>query len=347
MRRSRGVALMWLLLLFGLGALTVVAALGWSRANVRARVTTVERADALFYADAVAERAVAFLRANTNISGALTSSTTQLTGTLPTTGVPMAYVIDFSSYNSTGALQRSFVVRITPQTPYGGAGRTFVARARLRPDLSVGEWLVLDHAPVAPSTVAPTLPTFASCGATIPRVTSGSGLVSNSITWSWATAARPDRMIVEWHDGLVLRSVTVPASSLTAASGSVAVTTPYPASGEPQSFEYRLRPFFEAFDGVEREVDACLVTVESGRFYFSVQPLSVCALNDTVIVHWRVNADSGVSVVRRSGTTTTTMSTATSGSMPVAVNASSITIELRMPGSIGTTQALTITVGGC
>ena len=353
MKRARdGAAMLWLLVLLGLTVTIVGASLSVSRSALQNRVTTLERTDGMFYAEVAVERAVAFLRQNTNIGGELTSSREFITGNFSTTGAPMRYRIDLGNYNSTGPLARSIMVTVTPDSAYGPA-RPLVARTRLREDLSVGEWFVLDHDPGNPTSAAYALPKFASCTAVSPRVTSGSTRVSNEVRWSWGNSERPDRVRVSWRDFRAGSNRSVEATASQLASGKAGVTTPFPRSPyAPVDVPYTLEAFFEG-----RLVDSCVVDVVSGRFEYEVHPRSVCSFGDTVTVTWRANAaDSQVQVrtVERYFPFTTRRiprASGESGSLAIPVVRTSggtlllYQVELIFPSSVGGTQRESIALG--
>lgn len=316
MKGTRGMALLWVLLLIGLSLGLAAASLAVSRMTITTSVVTLERADGLFYAEAAAELAVSHIRQNSDMYGNLRpDAALSLSGVLPATDVSMRFEADLSSFNTAGDHARSVLVRVWPSNVDGEALRPFTARATLRRDLTVSEWYVLDSEPGEWRAGSHDIPQFASCSAATPRVTAVGGTrVSNTIRWSLESlSARPDAVWISWQDprdGLQ-RKLAPTVTSLQAP-----VTTPLvaSASAKPERVLYTLEAMFDG-----RVVDSCVVEVVSGRAYFEVLSGDVCANNDTVVVHWDVNASSGVELRLRAPGSSTTLARATTGSLAVPV----------------------------
>lgn len=352
-----GAALLWLLLLIGFSITIVAASLSVSRSSLWSRTTTLERADGLFYAEVALEQAMTFVRQNTAASGRLHAGTRRVhQGTLPTSGVPMRYLVDLRDYNSVTNRARTINVTITPEPSDGSEARPFTARARLREDLTVGEWFVMDHEVGDPTSPAYSLPKFASCSAEYARVTSGGagGFVGNEVRWSFANEERPDEIRISWHDFRRNREESLSASgaSLAGASGSSSVRTPWPSSpSEPVDVPYLLEAVFEG-----RVVDSCVVDVVSGKALLEVHPTTVCAWGDTVTVTWRGNTDAYIrvdSVEQYFPFTTRRIPRADgeSGSVAIPIVRTSgnpllyYQVKVRFPSSIGGTRREYITIG--
>jgi hypothetical protein len=299
--RRRGSAFLWVFVVLILGALVVTASLAISRQNTRDRVVTLERADGLAYAGLAAEVAIALVREHTNFVGAY-SGPAEVRGSLNPYGSRMDYVVDLSSFDAADPARRSLRVVVTPDVERG-AVRPFVAVARLRPNLSVGDWVVVDYDAPVVAVNAPGLPSFASCTAQTLRVVgagaSPAAQYDNVISWVYENAVVPDRVVVSWLDFRSGDPVVVTVNTLLDESVvSVGVLTPFPAVDArgffaPRSVPYLLSMFFEG-----KLVDSCVVDVTSGRFeVVLVHPpvgVPLCFEGDTVTVRWRFNVDSGV-----------------------------------------------------
>lgn|GEM_PF-4049503 len=338
MRGARGVALLWVLALAGAAVALAAGALAVSRMTVTTSSVARSRADGLQYAAAAAEAVASHVRQNADLSGALRPGAARsVTGDLPHVEVGARFEADLSGYDPGGANGRSFLVRVFP----AGEALPFTARVTLRSDLTVSEWFVLDHEVSSWTPGEQGVPRFASCSAAVARVTAvGSGSpAANAVTWAFAPSTpAPDEVRVSWRDlraGLD-RSVTVPGGASQAE-----VSTPLLASGSarPERVVYSLEALF---DGVV--VDECAAVVVTGRSFFEVSPQSVCAANDSVRVAWDVNAASGVQVVLVVGGGSSVKSTASAGSISVAVpSGANPRVELRAPADVGGTRAVALT----
>lgn len=353
MRGARGTAFMWLLVLLSLSTVVVSASLWVSRAMVRDRQVALERADGLFYAGVALERGVAFLRQHTDFAGRYVGPVPSLSGSVLVDGLPVAFVIDLSQFNAAGSAARSVLVTVTPSGVLGGDGRSFSARARLRPDLSVGEWFVVDAALPVSSAPPPTLPLFASCSASTPRLSTVAVRSANRVDWSWGTSERPDSVRVRWFD---FRSGSEQVVTVSGSALSANVTTPFPAVAPyaPVTVPYRVEALFEG-----RVVDSCVVDVVSGRYAFEVLSPNPCATGDSVVVRWDANADSGVRLVYGrvsilgSLESLTVASTQPRGSVVIPAPARvllywELLLRLEGPSSLGLPATLRIPLGsGC
>ncbi len=346
MTRTRGMALLWVLMLIGLSLGLVAASLAVSRMAVTTSVATLERADGLFYAEAAAELAVSHIRQNADMHGNLRpEAALSLSGLLLATDVSMRYEADLSAFNSVGDHARSVVVKVWPSDVGGEALRPFVARATLRRDLTVSEWYVLDHELSVWRAGQNELPRFASCAAAMPRVTSvGGSRVSNTLQWSLeSSSALPEQVRISWIDFRSGPQQTL-APTLTALQAQV--TTPVVASesARPVRVVYLLEA---VFDG--RVVDACTVEVVTGRVFFESSPAQLCAPGDTVQVVWDANASAGVQLRLRDGGVTTLVSGESVGSrsVPVTREPGKARLELVLPSGLGGTQTIRLRDGGC
>lgn len=346
MTRTRGMALLWVLMLIGLSLGLAAASLAVSRMAVTTSVATLERADGLFYAEAAAELAVSHIRQNSDMHGNLRpEAAVSLSGLLPATDVSMRYEADLSTFNSVGDHARSVVVRVWSSGVGGEALRPFVARATLRRDLTVSEWFVLDHELSTWRAGPNELPRFTSCTAATPRVTSiGGPRANNTLRWSLGSlSARPDQVLISWHD---FRSGPQQTQAPTLTALQAQVTTPLVASASdrPVRVVYLLEAVFD-----ERVVDACTVEVVTGRVFFESSPAQLCARGDTVQVVWDVNASSDVQLRLRDGSSTTVVSSESMGSrsVPVTRDPGKARLELVLPSSLGGTQTIRLREGGC
>lgn len=250
-----------------------------------------------------------------------------------------------------GVGTRSVLVTLTLSDALGGAMRSFSARARLREDLSVGEWFVLDAPLPASVAAAPTLPRFAACSASPERVTSpGSPL---QLQWSFAAGESPDEVLVRWSPP----GAQAQLERLSGAAVSVRVPAAFPASSPhaPVSVPYRIEAWFEG-----RVVDACVVDVVSGQHSFELLSSATCVAGDSVLVRWDVNAASGVRVVHgrlRQGSTAlesvTVASRSSSGSVVIPAPAAQgvwnrLGVRLEGPSSLGLPRTIAVPLGtGC
>jgi len=344
MTSSRGMALLWVLLLVGLSLGLTAASLAVSRMVVTTSVVTLERADGMFYAEAAAELAVSHIRQNSDLRGRLRpGAALTLSGSLPAVDVSMRYETDLSEFNSIGAHARSALVRVWPSNLSGETTQPFVARATLRHDLTVAEWYVLDHEPGPWGAGKHDLPSFASCSASTPRVTAVSGSqVINTISWELAPlSSAPDEVRVSWLD---FRQGGRQTQAVAGTGLQARVSTPLvsSSSARPERVEYVLELVFD-----ERVVDSCVVEVVSGGVYFDVSPTRVCANGDTVRVVWDVNSSSGVELRLRQGGSTTVVSRASVGSLSVPVPdvLRKPRLELMVPSELGGPIRENISVG--
>lgn len=337
MRRASGVALLWVLVLAGVSVALAAGALAVSRMTVVTSAAALSRADGLRFAEAAAEAVASHVRQNAGLRGALRPGAARvLWGDLPSVEVGARFEADLTGYDPDGPSGRSFLVRVWRD----GEVLPFAALVTLRSDLTVAEWFVLDHAVSSWSPREQDLPTFASCAAVTPRVTSvGATPVSNTIRWSIASGTpAPDEVRVSWFDfrAGVQREVSVAGDA-----GEVAVSTPLVSSGttRPQRVAYHL---VAVFDG--NVADECVAEVVSGRSFLDVAPLTVCAVGDTVRVTWDVNAASGVQLALTWGGGSSVESTASAGSLSIAVpSVSNPRVELRVPAGVGDGRTVSLT----